>query len=75
MPKNKGLTEVSISPDYPDWCNGCGICVAFCPGQVLELGQEFSPRFLAPRFLKALQLGLTQAKKKYPEAQEQWTFS
>lgn len=20
-----------------DWCKGCGICVHFCPGQVLEL--------------------------------------
>lgn len=21
----------------PDWCKGCGICVAFCPKKVLEL--------------------------------------
>ena len=21
----------------PDWCKGCGICVAFCPKQALEL--------------------------------------
>lgn len=41
MPKNKGLTEVSI---YPDWCKGCGICVAFCPGQVLELGPDGKAR-------------------------------
>jgi len=21
----------------PDWCKGCGICVAFCPKEALEL--------------------------------------
>lgn len=25
---------------YPDWCKGCGICVAFCPKQVLALGPD-----------------------------------
>lgn len=23
-----------------DWCKGCGICVALCPKQVLELDRE-----------------------------------
>jgi len=23
-----------------DWCKGCGICVHFCPKQVLELDSE-----------------------------------
>lgn len=23
-----------------DWCKGCGICMHFCPGQVLELDDE-----------------------------------
>ena len=41
MAKNKGLTEVSI---YPDWCKGCGICVAFCPSHVLELGPDGKAR-------------------------------
>ena len=22
------------------WCKGCGICAAFCPGQVLEILNE-----------------------------------
>jgi 2-oxoglutarate ferredoxin oxidoreductase subunit delta len=24
----------------PDWCKGCGICVAFCPKSVLELNDN-----------------------------------
>ncbi|RLC30269.1 MAG: 4Fe-4S ferredoxin [Deltaproteobacteria bacterium] len=23
-----------------EWCKGCGICVHFCPGNVLELDEE-----------------------------------
>ena len=23
-----------------DWCKGCGVCVAFCPRQVLELDRQ-----------------------------------
>ncbi len=30
----KKLRELTINRD---WCKGCGICVAFCPGKVLEL--------------------------------------
>jgi 2-oxoglutarate ferredoxin oxidoreductase subunit delta len=25
---------------FPEWCKGCGICVAFCPKQVLEMGKD-----------------------------------
>jgi len=31
----------------PRWCKGCGICVAFCPGKVLELIKE-RVRIVAP---------------------------
>ncbi len=37
MAKKKGQTKVRV---YPDWCKGCGICVAFCPGRVLEMGPD-----------------------------------
>lgn len=29
---------------YPDWCKGCGICAAFCPGKVLAVGPEGKAR-------------------------------
>ncbi len=35
--KKKGNNSVVI---YPDWCKGCGICVEFCPGKVLELSDQ-----------------------------------
>jgi 2-oxoglutarate ferredoxin oxidoreductase subunit delta len=31
------LKEILIDRD---WCKGCGICVHFCPTQVLELDKE-----------------------------------
>jgi 2-oxoglutarate ferredoxin oxidoreductase subunit delta len=37
MAKNKGQTRVRI---FSDWCKGCGICVAFCPGKVFEMGKD-----------------------------------
>ncbi|TVQ99966.1 MAG: hypothetical protein EA399_05795 [Desulfovibrionales bacterium] len=41
MAKDKQQVVVSI---YPDWCKGCGICAAFCPGEVLELGPDGKAR-------------------------------
>lgn len=37
MSKKKGQSKVTI---YPDWCKGCGICAAFCPAKVMELGAD-----------------------------------
>lgn len=33
----KKLEELSINQD---WCKGCGICVHFCPKDVLELSEK-----------------------------------
>lgn len=33
----KKLKEIVINRE---WCKGCGICVAFCPTQVLELDKH-----------------------------------
>lgn len=33
----KGTTDIVINKDF---CKGCGICVAFCPKHVLELGED-----------------------------------
>jgi len=32
----KKLRELAVNRD---WCKGCGICVSFCPGGVLELNE------------------------------------
>ncbi|GAB1409431.1 hypothetical protein MASR1M90_05850 [Desulfovibrionales bacterium] len=37
MSKKKGQAKVTI---YPDWCKGCGICIAFCPAKVFVLGAD-----------------------------------
>lgn len=33
----KKLKELSINRN---WCKGCGVCIAFCPKQVLELDDK-----------------------------------
>ncbi|ACV68690.1 4Fe-4S dicluster domain-containing protein [Desulfohalobium retbaense] len=47
MPKKpkKGNTKVWV---YPDWCKGCGLCVAFCPGKVLELNEQGKAEVVHP---------------------------
>ena len=31
------MTQLKKLEIYPKWCKGCGICVAFCPKNVLGL--------------------------------------
>lgn len=31
-----------------DWCKGCGICVKFCPKQVLELDSKEKAKAVRP---------------------------
>lgn len=41
MSKKKGQIRVTV---YPDWCKGCGLCAAFCPAKVLEVGPDGKAR-------------------------------
>ncbi|MCS7178723.1 MAG: 4Fe-4S binding protein [Anaerolineae bacterium] len=36
-PKRRRRGEVTV---FPNWCKGCGLCVAFCPMQVLEQKED-----------------------------------
>ena len=38
---SKGQNRVVV---YPDWCKGCGICIAFCPKHVLAAGPDGKAR-------------------------------
>jgi len=33
--------EILVNEEY---CKGCGICVHFCPGEALELSEEFNEK-------------------------------
>lgn len=37
----KRAREIQINPQ---WCKGCGICVAFCQPEALETGRDGVPR-------------------------------
>ncbi|HHV57309.1 MAG TPA: 4Fe-4S binding protein [Firmicutes bacterium] len=39
MPHGK-VAKITINAK---WCKGCGICVKFCPPQVLKLGPQKKP--------------------------------
>lgn len=42
---NKASTEIHIIKEF---CKGCGICVEFCPKDVLALGSDFKVNAVNP---------------------------
>jgi 2-oxoglutarate ferredoxin oxidoreductase subunit delta len=44
----------------PRWCKGCGICVAFCPKNVLELGED--EKVTAPREADCIYCGMCELR-------------
>ena len=45
---------------YRDWCKGCGICVAFCPKNILELDKD--EKITAPRMDDCTFCGLCELR-------------
>ena len=43
-----------------DWCKGCGICVAFCPKEVLALDDQEKARWAHPE--KCIGCGLCEMR-------------
>ena len=37
-PRRHGRVKV-----FDNWCKGCGICIAFCPQQVFDIGPDGRP--------------------------------
>ena len=45
MYNNKQVNKVEI---YNGWCKKCGICIAFCPPQILEADEASYPLVREP---------------------------
>ncbi len=41
--KKKKRFDVSF---YHDWCKACGICMAFCPKEIIKAGQNGKPEII-----------------------------
>jgi len=45
MPKKVGIYRIEI---YEAWCKRCGICVEFCPEDVLAMDSDRRPQVIRP---------------------------
>jgi 2-oxoglutarate ferredoxin oxidoreductase subunit delta len=46
-PRNRRLPRGEVHV-FDNWCKGCGLCIAFCPSDVLVLGSGNRPKVLYP---------------------------
>ena len=49
-PKKLPRGEVHV---FDNWCKGCGLCIAFCPQEVLEANGEGHPVVAQPELCTA----------------------
>ncbi len=46
-PKKRDLPRGEVHV-FDNWCKGCGLCIEFCPSDVLVLGTDNRPRPIYP---------------------------
>ena len=46
-PKKRELPRGEVHV-FDNWCKGCGLCIEFCPADVLVLGTDNRPRPIYP---------------------------
>ncbi len=56
----KQKSEENLLLIHQPWCKGCGICVAFCPKNVLELNED--EKVISSRIEDCIYCGLCELR-------------
>lgn len=67
MPKTKTRITITVNEEF---CKGCGLCVAICPKQAMQLSEGMNSRGIHPAYLARPEecTGCTQCALMCPDA-------
>lgn len=67
MPKTKARITITVTEAF---CKGCGLCVAICPKQAIQLSERMDSRGVHPAYLARPEecTGCTQCAIMCPDA-------